>query len=171
MEDERKMLRTCAFVGNAAIDDDDEDRIGDAVSGAIELAYSSGCRTFIFGDAVGFSAVAALRAIYHRADAPECRLNMLLPCRKRAEKLDDSDEDMYEYLLGSADEVEYVCEEYVESYVRDHRRRLVDSADMLIGYVPDESDKDWQTLRAATDEGKSVRNLFELRPGKTEKTE
>ena len=66
----------------------------------------------------------------------------------------------YEYILGRADSVEYLSEEYTDGCMRERNQRLVDLSDILIAYVSRYSSGAAQTVRMAEKAGKTVYNLY-----------
>ena len=135
-------------------------KIGDLVSRAIEYAYREGCRDFCVGGALGFDTVAAKSVILFRISHPDTRLLVVAPCRNQADSWSEAQIAMYEYILSSADHVEYVSDDYVDGCMRKRNQRLVDLADMLVAYVSRDYSGAAQTVRMAKSAGKPVYNLY-----------
>lgn len=150
----------CAFSGHRIIPEAHREGLCDLVMRAIAYAYESGCRDFYNGGAVGFDMLCASELLRFRLTHRDVRLHMLLPCVNQADKWSRGQRDMYEYILGCADSVEYISESYYDGCMRERNRRLVDSADMLIAYVARHSGGSAQTLRMAKERGIAVYNLF-----------
>lgn len=153
-------MRTCAFTGHRKIKPEHMHKIGDLVARAIEYAYREGCRDFCVGGALGFDTVAAKEVILFRMSHPDTRLLVVAPCKNQADGWSESQVAMYEYVLSSADHVEYVADEYVDGCMRWRNQRLVNLSDILIAYVSRDFSGAAQTVRMAKAAGKTVYNLY-----------
>lgn len=154
------MAKVCSFTGHRLIKKEHFSRLCALIDRAIDYAYSEGCRTFISGGAVGFDTLAARSVIRFRLSHPDARLVLLLPCINQDEKWSDAQRDAYEHILSSANEVEYVFDEYTDSCMKERNFRLADRADILIAYVGHNRSGSAQTARMADNMGKTVYNLY-----------
>lgn len=156
----RKNMRTCAFTGHRKIESRHSAKIGDLVLRAVEYAYREGCRDFCVGGALGFDTLVAKQIILFRMSHPDARLLVIAPCKNQSDGWSPSQVAMYEYILATADYVEYVRDEYVDGCMKIRNQRLVDLADMLIAYVGRDYSGAAQTVRMARSAGKTVYNLY-----------
>ena len=127
---------------------------------AVEYAYGVGCRVFYSGGAVGFDTLAARSVIRFRLNHPDVKLVLLLPCVNQDEGWSFRQKQSYEFMLSSANEIEYVSEEYTDSCMRERNFLLANRADILIAYVGHSRSGSAQTVRMADSMGKTVYNLY-----------
>ena len=165
------MAKVCSFTGHRLIKKEHSSRLLPLVDRAIEYAYSEGCRTFLSGGAVGFDTVAARGVIRFRLSHPDARLILLLPCVNQDEKWSEEQRDAYEYILASADEVEYISDEYTDSCMKERNFKLAGKADILIAYVGHNRSGSAQTARMADKMGKTVYNLYKALEDNKEPTD
>ncbi len=151
---------SCSFTGHRKIKPEHSLSVRALLERAVEYAYGEGVRTFYSGGAVGFDTLAARAVIAFRTSHPDVRLVMLLPCTTQADSWSARARDGYEYLLGRADEVIYVCEEYTADCMKKRNAELVERADMMIAYVYHMRSGAGQTLNFANRAGVKVYNLY-----------
>ena len=151
---------TCGFTGHREIKKDHASDIFDLVMRGVGYAYDRGYRTFVTGGAIGFDTVCAKAVIFFRMSHPDVRLELVLPCKNQADHWGASDREVYEYLLRSADSLEYVSEAYTESCMRRRNMRIVERSDMIIAYVSHSKSGSGQTLRLASEKNRIIYNLY-----------
>ncbi len=154
------MSKVCSFTGHRMINDSHKNTLPELLDRAVEYAYKEGCRDFLSGGALGFDTLAAKAVIRFRLCHPDARLVLVLPCVNQAERWNARDKSAYEYLLSSADEIEYVSDEYTEYCMRQRNFCLASRADILIAYVGRDRSGSAQTARMAQSMGKAVYNLY-----------
>lgn len=154
------MEKACSFTGHRQIKKTHTEALFGLIEKAVAYAYSEGCRVFYSGGAVGFDTLAARSVIRFRLRHPDIRLILLLPCVNQDERWTDEQRESYEYILASADEVEYVSEEYTDSCMRERNFLLANRADILVAYVGHSRSGSAQTARMADSMGKTVYNLY-----------
>lgn len=157
---ENTLYNSCSFTGHRLIEDRHREKISDLVLRGINYAYGKGCREFLTGGALGFDTLAAKEVIRFRMTHPDVRLRLILPCRNQTERWNERDVRVYEYVLASANSVEYVADEYTDGCMRERNRRLAERADILIAYLGRERSGAGQTARLARSLGKEVYNLY-----------
>ena len=153
-------MKGCSFTGHRKIDRLHVGKINELIDRAIAYAYSKGCRKFYVGGALGFDTIAAKQIILFRMSHPDTELHVVVPCRNQSDGWSYSQVATYEYILGRADSVEYLSEEYTDGCMRERNQRLVDLSDILIAYVSRYSSGAAQTVRMAEKAGKTVYNLY-----------
>ena len=154
------MEKVCSFTGHRQIKKSHEPFLSALVDKAVAYAFGEGCRTFYSGGALGFDTLAARSVIRFRISHPEARLVLLLPCVNQDERWNGEQKAAYEHLLASADEVEYVSDEYTDSCMRERNFLLANRADLLFAYVGHSRSGSAQTARMADSMGKTVYNLY-----------
>lgn len=153
-------MKCCAFTGHRRIEDRHRSAISDLTLRAITFAYESGCRVFITGGALGFDTVAAKEIIRFRLSHPDVIFRIILPCKNQADSWTEAQISLYEYTLANADEIEYVCDTYTDSCMKERNMRLAEECDMMIAYVSRPFSGAAQTVRMASKAGKVIYNLY-----------
>ena len=153
-------MDACSFTGHRTIEKRHLDRIEDLIARAIAYAYSEGCRKFYVGGALGFDTLAAKLVLLFRINHPDTELHVIIPCKNQTDGWSPSQIDTYEYVLGQADSVEFLADQYSDGCMRARNQRLVDLCDVLIAYVSRYSSGAAQTVRMAQRVGKKVYNLY-----------
>ena len=157
---------TCAFTGHRNIKQDHRIGMSDLLSRAIKFAYEKGCRKFITGGALGFDTAAAREIIRFRMTHPDVCFVLFLPCLDQDSGWTVRQQDFYDYMLSSADEVRYVSESYDKSCMKRRNEAMAEECDIMIAYVGRDRSGSSQTLRMAQSLGKESYNLyFELEKG------
>ena len=168
MKGRKLMDKSCSFTGHRQIKKTHEQRILPLIDKAVAYAYDEGCRTFFCGGAVGFDTLAARSVVRFRINHPDVRLVLLLPCVNQDERWSEVQRAAYEFLLASADEVEYVSDEYTDARMKERNFRLANRADILIAYVGHNRSGSAQTARMADSMGKTVYNLYKALESESE---
>ena len=153
-------MKVCSFTGHRKIERSHFGKIDDLLDRAIAYAYGEGCRHFCVGGAVGFDTLAARRILLFRMTHSDAELHVIAPCKNQCDGWSEAQIGMYEYILGAADCVEFISDEYTKDCMRLRNQRLVDLADMVIAYVSRYNSGAAQTVRFAERAGKTVYNLY-----------
>lgn len=125
----------------------------------LEEAYQGGKRVFLSGAALGFDTLAAQEVLSLRRIHPEVKLILALPCRSQASRWAPADQAIYQSLLGEADQVVYVSEDYFPGCMQKRNRFLVEHADLCFAYLTHCRGGTWYTVSYAYDLGRRIRNL------------
>ncbi len=152
-------MKACSFTGHRHIDDQVRADLTDLLDRAVAYVYDGGCRTFYTGGAMGFDTLAAQRVILFRMSHPDVRLHILIPCKNQTVRWRPSDVRLYEYILGMADHVEYLADEYYDGCMAVRNRVLVDRCDFLVAYLTKRGTGTSQTFDRAKSAGRTVFNL------------
>lgn len=152
--------KICAFTGHRQIKEAHKKEISSLLFRAIEYAYSIGCRKFLSGGAVGFDTLAAREVLRFRLSHPDVSLIMVLPCLEQDSNWSQRQKDSYGYILGEANEVRYISDQYYDGCMRERNRILADECDVMIAYVSRSNSGAAQTVRMAKGFGKNVYNLY-----------
>ena len=152
-------FRSCSFTGHRKIEPS-HNRIKERIDAGIAYVYDRGCRDFYVGGAIGFDTLAAQQLLLFRMSHPDITINLVLPCRNQTESWSDRQREMYDYLLGHADTVEYIADEYYGGCMRERNARLVRRCDVLIAYVGHSRSGASQTMNMAERAGKTIYNIY-----------
>ena len=96
----------------------------------------------------------------HPLSHPDVIFRIILPCKNQADSWTEAQISLYEYTLANADEIEYVCDTYTDSCMKERNMRLAEECDMMIAYVSRPFSGAAQTVRMASKAGKVIYNLY-----------
>ena len=149
----------CCFTGHRKIDGETLQMLSILLNKALASLVSNGVTVFRTGGAMGFDTLAALKVIELRAENPNIRLELFLPCREQANKWDKLSREYYEYILSKADSVTYVRENYQRGCMLERNRRMAEGSDFCIGYCTSDKGGSAYTLGYAKKNNVRVINL------------
>ena len=118
-----------------------------------------GYKFFITGGALGFDTMAAEAIIKLRAEFPQIKLILMLPCKSQTAAWGAWQIRKYNETLRAADEVIYTSEEYSREcmFIRD--RAMADASSVCIAYCKKQKGGTAYTVSYALKKGISVTNL------------
>jgi hypothetical protein len=108
---------------------------------------------------LGFDTAAAECVIKFKERYTDAALVLILPCKNQAEMWGYSDRARYERILGRADAVSYVGEEYRRGCMHERNRAMVHESSACIAYCKRNSGGSAYTVAYAQKMGLSVINL------------
>ena len=153
-------MKSCSFTGHRIIAASNIQPLENLLDRAIDYVYNEGCRNFYCGGALGFDTMAAKKLILKRMVNRDIRITIIVPCRDQDLKFSESSKRMYNYILSMADEIIYISDEYTSVCMKERNQALVDACDVLIAYAGKKNSGSGQTVRMATEQGKTVYNLY-----------
>ena len=153
-------MMTCAFTGHRNIEQAHLVKLPDMLNRAINYAYGRGCRRFIVGGAIGFDTEAAKQVIRYRISHPDVSLVVYVPHLEQSEKWSARQKEIYDYILGEANEVCYISESYDRDCMRRRNKAMADACDIMIAYVSNSRSGSGQTARMAESLGKDIYNIY-----------
>lgn len=124
----------------------------------IRSLYARGFRFFYSGGAMGFDLMAAEAVLALRAQLPELRLCMLLPCRNQQKRWTREWRARYNAVLCAADTVEFLCEsDFVsrETFLR-RDNALVERSAVCVAFYNRSRSGTGHTVRYARALGKEI---------------
>ncbi len=154
------MYTACSFTGHRIIPQNIKKKLVELIDRSIDYTYKNGCRAYYCGGALGFDTLCALEVIKYRVLHPDVRLYLLLPCIDQDISWSVEQRERYNYILSSADHVEYTSTEYTNDCMRRRNERLAECADVVIAYVGRQNSGSAQTVRIAKRSSKEVFNLY-----------
>jgi uncharacterized phage-like protein YoqJ len=153
------MLKTCCFTGHRIIKITPElvQRLKDTI---IEL-ITQGVTDFYDGGAIGFDMLCAETVIELKAEYPDIKLHLLLPCppEEQVKGWNKAQIARYNEILQAADSVTVLSEHYTDDCMKQRNKRLVELADCCICYCANPRSGTGQTVRMAREKGIDVLNL------------
>ena len=103
-----------------------------ALAEQIVKLVDAGYTDFFSGMAEGTDTWTALAVLALKKENPALMLHCILPCKGQADKWSASARELYYSILGQADEVVYVGQEYSKDCMLKRNRYLVDHAACLL---------------------------------------
>ena len=100
----------------------------------LRVLVRRGAMEFRAGGAIGFDMVATLKVLELKAEFPELRLRLFLPCRDQTRGWDEMSCRAYQYILDRADDVYYVSEHDTSVCMLARDRKLVEGSDVCLAY-------------------------------------
>jgi uncharacterized phage-like protein YoqJ len=151
--------KTCCFTGHRQLSQKKIEKIVKRLNEEVDRLISQGVTNFISGGGLGFDHITASLIITKKQQGADIRLIFALPCRNQDEKWTDRQKQLYRSLLGEADEVIYVSEDYTPDCMRERNFYMVDnSAYCICAFLRDISGTG-QTVRYAERQGLQIINV------------
>ena len=155
------MCRSVAFTGHRNIPRYKEQAVRRHVKDAVQRLYVQGYRTFLCGMALGFDMLAAEEVLTLRGTLPDIRLVAIVPYRGQNERWSPCEQQRYERLLATADEVKVLSERYYDGCLLRRNDYMISHAAHVIAYFDGKpKGGTFYTVRNATARGLTVTNLF-----------
>ena len=152
-------MKTCCFTGHRIIKITPElvQRLKDTI---IEL-ITQGVTDFYDGGAIGFDMLCAETVIELKAEYPDIKLHLLLPCtpEEQVKRWNKAQIAKYKEILQAADSVTVLSGHYTRDCMKQRNERLVELADCCICYYNNPRSGTGQTVRMAREKGIDVLNL------------
>lgn len=125
----------CCFTGHRYIANEHIEKLNSTLPDIIKALIKSGVTDFITGGALGFDTLAARSVLKERESNPNIRLVLALPCREQTARWNKKDIAVYNEILGLADEIIYVSEEYTNGCMLKRNRFMVDNSSHCVFYM------------------------------------
>ena len=152
-------MKTCCFTGHRIIKITPElvQRLKDTIIELIE----QGVTDFYDGGALGFDMLCAETVIELKAEYPDIKLHLLLPCppEEQVKGWNKAQIARYNEILQAADSVTVLSEHYTDDCMKQRNERLVELSDCCICYCTNPRSGTGQTVRMAREKGIDVINL------------
>ena len=152
-------MKTCCFTGHRIIKITPElaQRLKDTIIELIE----QGVTDFYNGGAIGFDMLCAETVIELKAEYPDIKLHLLLPCppEEQVKGWNKAQIARYNEILQAADSVTVLSEHYTDDCMKQRNERLVELSDCCICYCTNPRSGTGQTVRMAREKGIDVINL------------
>ena len=152
-------MKTCCFTGHRIIKITPElvQRLKDTIIELIE----QGVTDFYDGGALGFDMLCAETVIELKAEYPDIKLHLLLPCppEEQVKGWNKAQIARYNEILQAADSVTVLSEHYTDDCMKQRNKRLVELSDCCICYCTNPRSGTGQTVRMAREKGIDVINL------------
>ena len=153
--------RTVCFTGHRKIPSKRMSSLARRLKTEIIELIDKGYLYFGAGGALGFDTLAAQTVLDLKADYPQIKLILVLPCLSQANAWSSEDKEIYEYIKANADKVVYTSREYTRGCMHKRNRHLVDNSSACICYVTEKTGGTAYTVEYATIKGLLVINTAE----------
>lgn len=117
---------TCCFSGHRRLPKDKIEQIVIRLNQEVDNLISQGVTDFISGGALGFDQIAASLIVAKKEMGHDIRLIFALPCKNQDAQWSFEQKRLYHGLLGEADEIIYVSEDYSDGCMKKRNRYMVD---------------------------------------------
>ena len=152
-------MKTCCFTGHRIIKITPElvQRLKDTITKLIERDVTD----FYNGGAIGFDMLCAETVIELKAEYPDIKLHLLLPCppEEQVKGWNKAQIARYNEILQAADSVTVLSEHYTDDCMKQRNERLVELSDCCICYCTNPRSGTGQTVRMAREKEIDVLNL------------
>ena len=152
-------FKTVCFTGHRNIPSNDVLVLFDKLKTEINKLYSQGYNHFSAGGAIGFDTLAALYIVELKEKYPDIKLKIIAPFKGQGEGFCKEEREYYNKIIKSADEVEYLFENYNKGCYHVRNKALVDGADACIAYLNEATGGTFYTYNYAKKKGLEVINL------------
>lgn len=160
MGTESEIITVC-FTGHRSIPREHAILLPGRLKGEIEKLIQRGARKFRVGGAIGFDTVAALCVLELKEKYPQIELDLILPCKDQTRGWNELSVKTYEYIIASADRVEYVSDYFTSWCMHERNRRLVRGSQACIAYLAHSGGGTAYTFAFALENGLEVINVYD----------
>ena len=155
--------KTCCFTGHRDLPEDKIPIIRQNLRKSLISAIEHGYIYFGAGGAVGFDTLAAQTVLELKAEYPEIKLILVLPCKNQTLKWPAADIAEYERIMEKADKIKYTSEHYFPGCMQKRNRRLVDFSSLCICYLTKPSGGTAYTVDYAQKKGLTILSVPDFR--------
>ena len=125
----------------------------------IRELHGDGIVTFYAGGALGFDTLSAEAVLKYRAEHPDVRLVIAIPCENQADRWKPEDIARYQEIRRAADESVCLSKRYDRECMRRRNRFMVDHSAVCVCYLTRERSGTAKTVRYAEEQGLRIINL------------
>lgn len=154
-------ITTVCFTGHRNIPKEYAFMLPGILKREIERLIDRGARRFRAGGAIGFDTVAALCVLELKEKYPQIELDLILPCKDQTRGWNDLSIKTYEYILASADRVEYVSDRFTSWCMHERNRRLVKGSQACVAYLAHSGGGTSYTYAFALENKLEVVNIYD----------
>ena len=148
--------KKCSFTGHRSISD--VSVIKSKIREKLVELIKEGYKDFYNGGALGFDSMCALEIINLKKEH-DITLNMVLPCENQAEKWNEYQKYVYNFILDNCDSVEYIEKKYTKGCMQKRNRILCEKCDLLFAFCQRNFGGTFYTLNHAIKLNKEILNL------------
>ena len=149
-------MKKCCFSGHRNIAEKELPKIKLELDLTLRKLIEEGVRVFICGGARGFDLIAAENVVFLKNTFPFIKLELILPCKAHEKFWSEKEKEEFYKISSLADSVKYLYEEYNESCMFERNRALIDSSDILLCYLTEDSGGTAYTVKLAAKKKKRI---------------
>ncbi len=154
--------KTCCFTGRRKIPPEQYESIARRLRIEVRRLIERGIIYFGAGGALGFDTMAALTVLSLKAEYPQIRLILVLPCPEQTRGWKSEDIAVYENIKVQCDKFVYTSQSYTGGCIMVRNRHLVDHSSICICYLSEPTGGTAYTVKYARSKGLSVINLASI---------
>lgn len=152
---------TVCFTGHRKIPPEQTDTLALRLKAELTKLIKDGYIYFGAGGALGFDTLAAQTVLELKAEYPDVKLILVLPCLSQTRGWSVRDIEIYEDIKSKADKVVYTSQEYTRGCMHKRNRHLVDNSSLCISYLTENTGGTAYTVDYARKNQLTVINLGE----------
>lgn len=149
----------CCFTGHRTLPANKIQTLITNLDREIDALIEKGVTDFISGGALGFDQIAASLIVIKKETGKNIRLIFVLPCKNQDTLWNEEQKKLYQGLLGEADEIIFVSEEYTPLCMRKRNNYMVEHSAYCICALLHEKSGTGQTVRFARKKGLKIINV------------
>lgn len=153
--------KTCCFTGHRDISTAQRSALEGRLRETIIALAERGVIYYGAGGALGFDTLAALAVLALKAEMPQLRLILVLPCLSQTRGWPEADRQVYEAIKSRADKVRYISERYTADCMFRRNRHLVDDSGICVCYMSRPTGGTAYTVKYARQRGLEIINLVQ----------
>ena len=150
--------KTCCFTGHRTLPANKIQAIITILDREIDALIEKGVTDFISGGALGFDQIAASLIVAKKETGKQIRLIFALPFKNQDALWNEKQTELYQNLLGEADEIIYVSESYDSFCMKRRNKYMVEQSAYCICALLHEKSGAGQTVRFARKKGRTIVN-------------
>ena len=155
--------KACCFTGHRYISTEFKEKLPEKIELQIRELISNGTVDFVTGGARGFDTLVALEVIKLRLEFPEIRLILALPCHDQTRGWTNSDKNLYEKILNSADLIYYTAENYSSDCMMKRNQFMVDNSVSCVFYLTNPRSGTYKTVAYAMENDLELYNILSIK--------
>ena len=155
------IIKTCCFTGHRKIPTEQTEQIIERIEKVLIGLIHEKFNCFMTGGALGFDTLAAQTVLRLKAQFPDIRLILALPCETQAKGWKHEDQHLYEEIKLAANQVIYTSSAYYRGCMHKRNRYLVDHSSICICYLKKPTGGTAYTVNYAKKHGRFVINIAE----------
>ena len=145
--------RTVCFTGHRKIPPEKLETVARRLKETLIELIGKGYLYFGAGGALGFDTLAAQTVLELKADFPQIKLILVLPCLSQADNWGVVDKRIYEQIKEKADKVVYTSREYTKGCMHKRNRHLADNSSVCVCYLTESTGGTAYTVNYAESKG------------------
>lgn len=153
--------KTCFFTGHRDIPLEKMPHIQKELEETVISLIERGIIYYGVGGALGFDTIAALTVIKLKAQYPQLRLVMILPCRNHHFSWQGKDIRVFEGIQAQADKVIYTADRYYNGCMYKRNRHMAEGSGYCVCYMARPTGGTAYTVNYARSMGVEIINIAE----------